>query len=74
MVARATRLITGASGTAPDSDVCFPGDFSVTADAFALGQVLNFRSLAYVVDFYDALRPLHGAAPAGTEPQRCPLC
>ena len=36
-VAGATRLIAGASGTALDTGVCFPGEFSVMASTFALG-------------------------------------
>ena len=68
MVAGATRLVAGASGTTPDGSVRFPGEFSVLADAFAPGQVLNFGSLAYIVDCYDELRPLHGATPVGNEP------
>ena len=49
-VARATHLIAGASGVAPDGGICFPGKFSIMASAFALDQVLNFGSLAYVTD------------------------
>jgi hypothetical protein len=41
-VAGATRLIAGASDTVPDGDVRFPSELSVTADAFAPSQVLNF--------------------------------
>jgi hypothetical protein len=67
MVARATRLVAGASGTAPDSGVHFRGEFFIIANAFALGQVLNFGSLAYVSDCYGELRPLNGAAPMGNE-------
>jgi len=37
MVAGATHLIIGASGTALDGVVCFLGEFSVVAGAFALG-------------------------------------
>jgi hypothetical protein len=32
-----------------------------------LGRVLNFGNLAYVIDCYGELCPLHGAAPAGNE-------
>jgi hypothetical protein len=71
-VAEATRLIAGASGTALDGGVCFPGEFSVTANAFAPGQVLNFGSLAYVADYYGELCALHRAAPAGNEPPTLP--
>ena len=73
-VAGATRLVTGASGTALDGGVCFPGEFSIVAGAFAPGQVLNFGSLAYVTDCYSELRPLHGAAPVGNKPRRHLLC
>ena len=59
MVAGATRLIAGASDTAPDGGVRFPGEFSVIVGAFALVQVPNFGSLAYVADYYGELRPLH---------------
>jgi hypothetical protein len=72
MVAGATRLVTGASGTAPDGGARFPNEFFVTAGAFALGQVLNFGSLAYVTDCYDELRPLHGVAPVVSEPPASP--
>jgi hypothetical protein len=68
MVAGATHHVTGASSTAPDDSVRFPDEFSVTADAYALGQVLNFGSLAYVVDYYGELHLLHGAAMVGNEP------
>jgi hypothetical protein len=44
MVVGATRLVAKASGTALDDNVCFLGEFSITADAFAAGQVLNFGS------------------------------
>jgi hypothetical protein len=71
-MAGATRLVTGASGAAPDGGVRFPGEFSVVAGAFAIGQVLNFGSLAYIADCYDELRPLHGAAPAGNKPSASP--
>ena len=37
MVVGATRLIAGASGTAQDSGVRFPGEFSIMIDAFASG-------------------------------------
>jgi hypothetical protein len=59
MVVGATHLVTRASSTAIDGSVYFPGEFSVMVDAFAPSQVLNFRSLAYVADYYDELRPLH---------------
>jgi hypothetical protein len=64
---RATCLIAGASGTTLDSGVRFPGEFFIIAGAFALGQVLNFGSLAYVSDCYDEFRPLNGATPTGNE-------
>ena len=35
MVVGATRLIAGASGTAPDGGIRFPGEFFITAGAFA---------------------------------------
>jgi hypothetical protein len=41
-------------------------------NAFAPGQVLNFGSLAYVVDYYDELHPLKEAAPASDEPPTPP--
>ena len=63
-MAGATHLVAGASGTAPDGGVRFPGEFSITAGTFALGQVLNFGSLAYVADCYSKLRPLKEALPA----------
>jgi hypothetical protein len=66
-VARATRLVARASGTTPDGDVCFPGEFFVIGGAFALGQVLNFGSLAYITDCYGELCPLNGATPVGNE-------
>jgi hypothetical protein len=72
MVARATRLVTEASGTALDGGVCFLGEFSVTAGAFALGQVLNFGRLAYIADYYGELRPLHRATSLGNEPSVSP--
>ena len=71
-MAGATHLVAGASGTAPDSGFRFPGEFSIMAGAFTLGHVLNFGSLAYVAYCYDELRPLHGAAPVGTEPPASP--
>ena len=58
-MARATCLIAGASSTAPDSGVPFPSLFFITASAYALGQVLNFGSLAYVIDCYGKLCPLN---------------
>jgi hypothetical protein len=59
-VAGGTRLVAGASGIAPDDYVRFPGEFFITTSTFALVQVLNFGSLAYVADCYGELRPLHG--------------
>ena len=35
------------------------------ADAFALGQVLNFGTLAYIADCYGELRLLHGVVLVG---------
>ena len=68
MVARATCLFTGASGTAPDGGVRFPSEFSVTTGTFALGQVLNFGSLANIANYHGKLHPLHGIVLAGNEP------
>jgi hypothetical protein len=72
MVAGATRLVTEASGHAPDGGVHFPGEFSVVDDAFTLGQVLNFGSLAYITDYYSELHPLHEAMLVGKEPLAAP--
>ena len=71
-VAGATRLIAEASGVALDGVVRFSGAFAITAGAFALGQVLNFGSLAYIVDCNSELRPLHRATPAGNWPLALP--
>jgi hypothetical protein len=71
-VAKATRLITGASDTSIDCGVCFPSEFFITAGAFASGQVLNIGSLAYITDCYGKLCPLDGAAPVGNEPPASP--
>jgi hypothetical protein len=71
-VARATRLIPRVSGTTLDGCVCFLGEFSITASTFALGQVLNFGSLVYIVDCYSELRPLQGAASVGNKPSMLP--
>jgi hypothetical protein len=68
-VARATRLVARASETTPDGDVRFPSEFFIIAGAFALGQVLNFGSLAYIADCYEELCPLNGATPVGNELQ-----
>ena len=62
---RATRRIVGASGTALDGGVHFPGEFFIIVDAFAPGLILNFGSLAYVIDCYDEFCPPMGVAPAG---------
>jgi hypothetical protein len=72
MVAGATRLITGASRTTLDGHVRFPGEFSIMAGAFALGQVLNFGSLAYLADCFGKLCPLHEAASTGNKPPAPP--
>jgi hypothetical protein len=61
MVAEATHLIAGVGG------VCFPSEFSITASAFSLGQVLNFGSLAYIADCYGELHPLKEVAPVDSE-------
>ena len=71
-MAGATRLVAGASGTTPNGGVCFPGEFFIIADAFTLGQVLNFWSLAYITDCYGELCSLHRAAPVGNEPPASP--
>jgi hypothetical protein len=57
-VVRATRLIAGGGCVAPDGGARLPGEFSVTTNAFALGRVLHFGSLAYVTDGYGKLHPL----------------
>jgi hypothetical protein len=66
-VVRATCLIAKVSGATLDSGVRFPHEFFIIAGAFALGQVLNFGSLAYVTECYGELRPLNGAMPASSE-------
>ena len=58
-MAGATHLIIGASDTTLDGGVRFPSEFFIIADAFAPGQVLNFGSLAYVIDCYGKLCPLN---------------
>jgi hypothetical protein len=72
MGAGATLLVTGASDATLDGGIYFPGEFSVTTDAFSLGQVLNFGSLACVADYYSELHPLKEAAPVGNEPSAPP--
>jgi hypothetical protein len=71
-MAGATRLVARARGTILDSSVCFLDEFSAMASAFTSGLVLNFGSLAYVVDCHGELRPLHEAALAGSEPLTLP--
>lgn len=71
-VAGATCLVTGASGAALDGGVRFPGEFSVMADAFATGQVINFGTMFYVADCYGDLNPLKEATPTGNEPPTPP--
>jgi hypothetical protein len=71
-VAGATRLIVRASSATPDGGVPFPDEFSVMAGAFALGQVLNFGSLAYIANCYGELHQLHEAVPASNEPSVLP--
>jgi hypothetical protein len=66
-MAGATWLIARASSATLDGGVCFLDEFFVTADAFALGQVLNFGSMTYFTDYYGELCPLNEAMPAGTE-------
>ena len=73
-VAGATRLIAIASGTAPDGGVYFPGEFFIIAGAFAPGQVLNFGSLAYVIDCYGELVHSMGPCRWSMSSQRRPLC
>jgi hypothetical protein len=74
MVARATCLIAKSKQHCPDGSIHFPDEFSITVGTFALGQVLNFRSLAYVTDCYDKLHLLKEVVPTGTEPLGCTLC
>jgi hypothetical protein len=62
MVAGATCLVARASGATIDGGIRFLGEFFITANAFALGQVLNFGSVAYIPDYYGELCPLDGAA------------
>jgi hypothetical protein len=66
-MAGATRLIAGASNTTPYGGVRFPGEFFITASAFALGQVLHFGSLAYITVYYNELHSLNGLAPVHSE-------
>jgi hypothetical protein len=67
-MAEATHLVAGASAAARDSSVYFPGEFSIVAGAFTLGQVLSFGSLAYIADYYGKLRPLHRTMSVSYEP------
>ena len=71
-MAEATCLVAGASGTTLDDGVCFPNEFFVMADAFALDQVIHFGSLANVIDSYGELCPLHGATLVGNGPLASP--
>ena len=73
MVARATCLVVGAGGIVLDDGVHFHGEFSIMACTSAPGQVLNFGILAYITDYHDELRPLHGAMPVSNEPLAPPL-
>jgi hypothetical protein len=73
-VVEATCLIAGASGATPDGGVCFPSEFFVMDGAFALGQDLNIRSLAYIADCCGELHPLNEATLADNDPRRRPLC
>ena len=68
----ATRLITGASDAAPGGDVRFPGEFSIMTGAYALGQVLCFGSLVYIIGYHGELHLLHRVAPVGSEPLASP--
>ena len=64
MVSEATRLVTGAGGVTPKGNVCFSSE--VAAGAFVPSQLLNFGSLAYVVDCYGELcRPPQGDRAGG---------
>jgi hypothetical protein len=49
-VARTTHFGTGARDTVPEDGVCFSSKIVITSGSFALGQVLNFGSLDYVID------------------------
>jgi hypothetical protein len=42
------------------------------AGTFALGQVVNFGSPAYIANCYDELCPLHGVALVSNEPLASP--
>ena len=66
-VAGASHLVTGASSTTLDGSVRFLGKFFITTGAFALGQVLNFASLAYGTNSYGELRPLDRATSTSNE-------
>jgi hypothetical protein len=66
-VARAIRLVAGASGAIPDNSVCFLDEFFITAGAFPPGEFLNFGSLAYIAYCYDELRSLDGVVLTGNE-------
>jgi hypothetical protein len=66
-VAGATHLVAGASDISLDGGVRFLGEFSATPGAFASGQVLNFGSLAYIVDCHGKLHLLGGVAPASSK-------
>jgi hypothetical protein len=72
MVAGATCLVTGASGVTLGSSVHFPGEFFITAGAFAPGHVLNFGNLSYITDNYGKLCSLIRATSAGNEPLALP--
>jgi hypothetical protein len=71
-VVETTRLVVGASGASPNGDICFPSEFSITASTFALGQVLNFRSQAYVTDCNGELHQLKEAMLASNETPTLP--
>ena len=73
MVAEATCLVARESGAALDGCVGFPGEFFIMAGAFALGQFLNFGSLAYVVDCNGEHHLLNEAALASNDPWCCPF-
>jgi hypothetical protein len=66
-VAGATHLVARASGATIDGSIRFLGEFFITANAFALDQVLNFGSLAYIPNCYGELCPLNGVALTSNE-------
>jgi len=73
-VAGATHHVTREGGAISNDGIRFPSELSVTTSDFALGQVLSFGSLDYVVDHQDDLCPLCGAALVGNVPPMFPHC